>query len=392
MSDPRVFAVKCPDYDQVPQKITELLDLMGGIGTFAAAGEKIALKVNLLHAARPEQAVTTHPAVVSSVALAAKAQGAVPFIVDSPGGGYRYDEKTLMKTYRVTGMADAAQQAGIELNLDCTHREVPYPDGRLIKRFEIISPVLDADVIFNLCKLKTHMFTYMTGAVKNHFGVIPGLNKPGYHAKLHDTGRFAAMLLDLTELISARLFIMDAVTAMEGEGPSAGTPRHVGLLLASTNPVALDTVGGKIIGLAADKNPVLVEAGKRGLGPNRLEDVELIGIDSDSLERDKFQTPATYFEGMGIGRLPWYQRMMSPLFKTGMSVRPVVSKKKCVACGVCAKACPVKAITIVDKKAARIDDDMCIRCYCCHEMCQEKAIDLKQGLLYRLMQPSGSQA
>lgn len=392
MDDHRVYAVQCPDYDHVPEKMARLLEMAGGIGAFAGPGEKIALKVNLLHAARPERAVTTHPAVALSVAQAAQDAGAVPFIVDSPGGGYRYDEKTLMKTYRTTGMEDVARTAGIELNLDCSHRIVPFPNGRLIKRFEVISPVLDADGIFNLCKLKTHMFTYMTGAVKNHFGVIPGLAKPGYHAKLHDTSRFAAMLLDLTELMSARLFIMDAVIAMEGEGPSAGAPRHVGLLLASTNPVALDTVGSKIIGLAADKNPVLVEAEKRGMGPIRLEDVELIGVNKNSLDCGGFQPPATYFEGMGIGRLPWYQRMLSPLFKTGMSVRPVVREKKCIACGVCTKACPVKAITIIEKKTARIDDDRCIRCYCCHEMCQEKAIDLKQGLLYRLIKPSGSPA
>lgn len=388
--DDRVFAVKCLDYKEAGTKTVELLDMMGGMGAFAASGEKIALKVNLLSAAPPEKAVTTHPSIVSSVGAAVKAQGAFPLIVDSPGSGYRYEQKTLMKTYKVTGMEQAAREAGIELNQDCSHREMPFPDGRLIKRFEVISPVMDADGVFNLCKLKTHMFTYMTGAIKNHFGVIPGLAKPGYHAKLNDTGRFAAMLLDLTELVSARLFIMDAVMAMEGEGPFAGEPRQVGLILASTNPVALDTVGGEIIGLPREDHPVLIEAEKRGLGPTRLEDVELIGVDKETLRVPNFKTPASYFGGTGLGKLAWYHRLLKPIFKNGTTIKPRVQTKKCIACGVCAKACPMDAITIIDKKHARIDDDICIRCYCCHEMCPEEAIALKPSLIYRVVRPVGA--
>jgi uncharacterized protein (DUF362 family)/Pyruvate/2-oxoacid:ferredoxin oxidoreductase delta subunit len=388
--DSKVYAVKCPDYSETAEKMAQLLDMIGGIGAFAAKGEKIALKVNLLSAARPEQAVTTHPAIVSAVAIATKAQAAVPFIVDSPGSGYRYEKKVLMKTYRTTGMEDVAREAGIELNLDCSHREVSFPNGKLIKLFEVISPVIDADGVFNLCKLKTHMFTYMTAAVKNHFGVIPGLAKPGYHAKLGDTGRFAAMLLDLTELVSARLFILDAVMAMEGQGPFAGSPRQVGLILASTNPVALDAVAGEIIGLARERNPVLVEAEKRGMGPSRLEEVELIGVETKELRVPNFKTPLSYYGGTGMGGLAWYQRLLSPLFKDGMSVRPQVLKNKCIACGVCAEACPMEAITILENQSAQIDDSACIRCYCCHEMCPEKAIELKQSILYRMIRPAGA--
>ena len=384
----KVFVVECPEYDQAEAKIGELFDLMGGISNFAHSGESLALKVNLLVAAAPEQAVTTHPDVVAAVGRMALEAGAKPFIVDSPGGGYRYDWKSLDKTYRECGMHDAARRAGMEVNLDCSHREVSFPQGRVIKRFEIITPVLDADAVFNLCKLKTHMFTYMTGAVKNHFGVIPGLAKPGYHAKLKDTGLFAAMLLDLAELVGARLFLMDAVLAMEGEGPFAGDPKKAGLLLASDNPVALDAVAGEIIGLPRSSNPVLLEAEKRGWEPSRIEHVDLIGVDRARLSASKFKAPATIYGGHGLGGLNFFQRLLIPFFKDGMSVKPVVSAAKCVACGVCVKACPVGAVTINGRKHAHINDEKCIRCYCCHEMCQEKAVELKRGVLYRMFRPA----
>ncbi|MFH1138538.1 MAG: DUF362 domain-containing protein [Pseudomonadota bacterium] len=387
--DNRVYVVTCSDYSQAEAKTTELLNMLGGLGALANPGERIALKANLLSAARPEQAVTTHPAIVSAAASAVKARGAVPFIVDSPGSGYRYERKVMLKTYRTTGMEDVARETGCELNLDFSHREVSFPNGGLIKRFDVIGPVLDADGVFNLCKLKTHLFTYMTGAIKNHFGVIPGLAKPGYHAALRDVGRFAAMLLDLTELVAARLFIMDAVLAMEGEGPFAGSPRRVGLILASTNPAALDAVGGEIIGLAWKDNPVLIEAEKRGFGPNRLEDVELIGIDKRDLRVPNFRTPATYYGGTGMGGVSRFHRLLAPILKKGTSIKPRVLKNRCLGCGVCAKACPMEAIAVNKDKKAHIDDRTCIRCYCCHEMCPEKAIELKRGVLYRMLKPAG---
>jgi len=137
-------------------------------------------------------------------------EGAHAVVADSPGGGYRYTAKILGDIYRTSGMLEAAQQAGIEVNWDTTSRPVSFADGMLTKHFDIITPVVEADGLINLCKMKTHLFTVMTGAVKNLFGVIPGLIKTGYHAKLHDTMRFASMLLDLASYIAPRLTIMDA--------------------------------------------------------------------------------------------------------------------------------------------------------------------------------------
>jgi uncharacterized protein (DUF362 family)/NAD-dependent dihydropyrimidine dehydrogenase PreA subunit len=385
--DNKVYIVKCPDYEQVEEKMAELIGLMGGIEQFAAPGEKIALKVNLLLAADPEEAITTHPAIVTTVGRMAKEQGAKPFIVDSPTGGYQYNASTMKRVYRTSKMTDAAQEAGIELSFDTTHQAVSFQDGELIKHFDIITPLVEADSVLNLCKLKTHTYMGITGAVKNNFGAIPGRAKPGYHAKLHDTARFAGMLLDLAACVGPRLSIMDAVIGMEGNGPNAGDPRHIGLLLASENPLALDVVASEIIGLPEGNNPVLIEAKKRGLLPTRIKDVDLIGIDAASLRIPDFDLPTTLAAGRGLANLSWWQKAAAPLFRPGLTVRPRIIKDKCIACGACRDICPQHVITIKSngRRYAQIDDRDCIRCYCCHETCPQDAIELRQSLLYRVV-------
>ena len=314
-----------------------------------------------------------------------KDAGATAILADSPGSGFKYNEKMLKRIYRTCGLKETCETAGIKLNFDTSAEEVSYPEGKLIKRFEVITPILESDGVLNLCKLKTHLFMHMTGAVKNSFGVIPGLTKPGYHAKLRDPEHFANMLIDLSNFVAPRLSIMDAVVGMEGEGPNAGDPRHVGLILASTNPFAIDVVAGEIIGIDSQKNTVLTEAAKRGLGPTRLDEVHLVGIEKSDLRVPDFKLPATIYGETGLGGLPWYQRLLSPSFKDGMSVKPRIDKEKCIACGSCYEACPVDAITLYEKEYSEIDDDKCIRCYCCHEMCQYDAVFLHKSLLYRFV-------
>jgi len=385
--DNRVYVVKCAGYDQTEDKLVELIELMGGMNRFAEKREKIALKVNLLREALPDEAVSTHPAVVSAVARMVRDSGARPVIVDSPGSGFRFTKKVLAGIYQTNGMSQAANESGAELNFDTTFDIVSFPEGNLIKRFEIITPILRADGFLNLCKLKTHTFTTMTGAVKNHFGVIPGRAKPGYHAKLMDNGRFAGMLLDLIKVAPSRISIMDAVMAMEGDGPSAGDPRQVGLLLGAANPLALDVVAGEIIGLSRESHPLLLEAESRGLKPNRIGQIELIGPDISEIRILDFKFPPTISQGTGFANhLSWWQRPIQPFVKNSLTLKPSVSKEKCIACGACHEACPVRAISMINTRKrpyARIDDDKCIRCYCCHEMCAEDAIILNRSLLYR---------
>jgi uncharacterized protein (DUF362 family)/NAD-dependent dihydropyrimidine dehydrogenase PreA subunit len=382
----QVYIVSCPDYDKVDEKMDELVSMMGGMSRFVRPNEKIVLKTNLLLPAEPEKAVTTHPRVVASIARMVKKEGASALIADSPGSGYKYNEKILNTLYRKCGMFDAAEASGAELNFDTTSKPVSFMEGKLIKHFDVIAPVLEADAVLNLCKLKTHMLMSFTGAVKNNFGVIPGLTKPGYHAKLRDQDNFAEMLLDLAEYVSPRLSIMDAVTGMEGDGPgTTGVARHVGLLLGSKNPLALDIVACEIIGLRPEHNPLLKAAVKRGIAPAGLDEIEVAGEEISKVRISDYRLPVTT-ETLG-GHLTWWQKPLEPFFKDWLSQAPEVIGKKCIGCGICRDSCPMSAIAIIEKKrkTAYIDDKQCIRCYCCHELCPEGAVSLRQSFIHRLL-------
>ena len=385
MEETQVYAASCPDYSQAEACIRALVEQMGGMGRFVRPGERIVLKANLLRAAPPESAICTHPAVVEAVAKLVKEAGGTPVICDSPGGAL-HKEAVLRSLYEKTGMAAAAAAAGAELSMDSSTRTVSLPEGRVLRQAEIITPVAEADGVIDLCKMKTHVLMSMTGAVKNLFGVIPGLSKVGYHATHPDHATFADVLLDLTGYVKPRLSLMDGILAMEGDGPgSSGTPRQAGLLLAAANPLALDTAAGAIMNLPRQDNPVLLAAERRGLTPCRMEDVELIGGTVEELRMADYKFPASTKSNL-MDFLGPLARPAERLCKKALSQTPRIDGAKCVGCGICAKSCPGQAIAMTAPgKKARISQKACIHCYCCHELCPQKAVELHQSWLGRLL-------
>ena len=385
MEETQVYAASCPDYEQAEACIRALVEQMGGMGRFVRPGERIVLKANLLRAAPPESAICTHPAVVEAVARLVKEAGGTPVICDSPGGAL-HKEAVLRSLYEKTGMAAAAAAAGAELSMDSSTRTVSLPEGKVLRQAEIITPVAEADGVIDLCKMKTHVLMSMTGAVKNLFGVIPGLSKVGYHATHPDHATFADVLLDLTGYVKPRLSLMDGILAMEGDGPgSSGTPRQAGLLLAAANPLALDTAAGAIMNLPRQDNPVLLAAERRGLTPCRMEDVELIGGTVEELRMADYKFPASTKSNL-MDFLGPLARPAERLCKKALSQTPRIDGAKCVGCGICAKSCPGQAIAMTAPgKKARISQKACIHCYCCHELCPQKAVELHQSWLGRLL-------
>ncbi len=406
-TDRRVGLVRCADYDReaVERATHRCLDLLGGMGAFVQPGQRVLLKPNLVRAMSPDRAVTTHPAVVAAVARLVREAGGHPIIADSPGGPY--SAAILRLTYRKTGMDQAAAWGEAELNYNAESTQVSYAEGLTLRRLDIIQALLDADVVINLPKLKTHNLTTLTVAVKNLFGLVPGSVKIGYHAKLQENWRFCEGLIDLLTYVKPALHIVDAVVGMEGNGPSGGDPRPIGALLAGADALAVDVAAAALVDIPPLDVPTTRAAAQRGLTTGRLEDIVLLGDPLAELRVPGFRRGAASAVDPGLLPMALLRLLTGSGRENGQSnghhslprmardwlghqlVMAPKAGKKCIGCGYCVKHCPVGAIQVVDG-LAHMDTNKCIRCYCCHELCPELAVELKRPWLGRLFM--GNQA
>lgn len=342
-------------------------------------GKKVALKPNLVRKMDASLGGTTHPAVVEAVAELCREWGAADvLLVESPGGSYT--EMALRSVYRLCGVERAAEGGAFRLNYDTSFRTVEYHAGIASKTFHILAPLLDADVVVNLCKLKSHGLTMMTGAVKNYFGTIPGTEKFEMHARFPDIRDFSEQLVDLCAYhMEARpmLNVMDAIVGMEGNGPTNGKPRKIGALLCSENPFALDDVASRLIKM--EGQVIHLEKGRaRGL----VDTPTVLGEDPAALRVEDFLPPDSAKKNIiakiaeiGDGRL---MRFFEP--------RPAIDRKKCVGCGECVRSCPAHTITLdKTRRIAVIEPAPCIKCFCCQELCPKDAVKIKQNFLIKLV-------
>jgi uncharacterized protein (DUF362 family)/Pyruvate/2-oxoacid:ferredoxin oxidoreductase delta subunit len=368
---PSVSLVKCSTYSdhQVMAALQETFDNLGGIAQYVKPGTKVALKVNLLMEKTPEEATTTHPALVKALVILIQQAGGQVTIVDSPGGNY--NERVLRRIYATSGLQQVAEETGATLNYDLSEVEIANPEGKLLKHLTVIKPLMDADLVINLPKLKTHGMMVYTGAVKNLFGAIPGLQKAEFHFKMPKYEDFADALIDIFLSIKPALSIMDAVVGMEGDGPSAGHPRPIGLVIAAEDAFALDRVALHLIGADPMRIPIIKQAVERGLCRADLQDITIIGANVEDLKVQSFKIPQLNGKGVGIMHGP-----ITNLFRP----KPVFNHSKCIGCADCAKNCPAHTIKMKNKRPV-VDLAQCIRCFCCQELCPAKAIEIRRSKL-----------
>jgi uncharacterized protein (DUF362 family)/ferredoxin len=332
----------------------------------------VLLKPNILNGADPARGVTTHPAFIAAVIRLLKAAGAQRILGgDSPGW------MPQNAAGKITGIREAAEAEGAVWADFSTGREVPCPEGKLVKSFVIAEPFFEADFLFDLPKLKTHMLTKYTGAIKNLFGLVPGLAKSAWHMRFPARDQFSTMLVDLATLTRPDFTFMDAILAMEGLGPNNGQPKVLDLVLASRDPVALDRVAARIIGYDPGSIAHLAEASARGIWVAHDSDIGIHGCTIDEVKPDSFQLVHAPREGTPFSKI--LPKPVHRLIRDITVLRPAFDHDRCRLCGACVDICPAKALRIEGKgkeRHIRIDYEPCIRCYCCHEVCPHDAIGL----------------
>ncbi len=375
----KVSVIKCDKYSEVQEAVNKAVGLIGGIEKFIKQGDRVVIKPNLVSKKKPDEAVTTNPDFLHAVIVMAEKAGGIVTVAESPGGPY--NAAALKAIYSVCGVDKAIEGTNASLNFDTSFTEVHFPEGRTIKNIPVINPILDADVIISLPKLKTHAMTSYTGAVKNLFGVIPGTYKAELHFRLNERKAFCSMLVDLHECIKPTLNIMDAVWGMEGNGPTAGQNRHIGLVMASENAHALDMAATHLIDYTPDEVDTVREAAERGLTVKSAAELDITGEKLEPLVIKDFLKPESHFNLLKLISLP---ASLNAWLTNALASKPKINYSECISCGECARCCPPKAIGMSSGKPV-IDEKKCIKCFCCQELCPKGAVKIQRPLLNRIM-------
>jgi uncharacterized protein (DUF362 family) len=364
---------KCNSYDtkEVQGAVDSCLDKLGGLSSLIKPDDRVLIKPNILIAKPPEEAVTTHPALIEAIIMVIKKAGAVPLVGDSPGGLVG----NVGEHWKVTGIEEVCNRLNVEiLNFESSGVYEKRINGN---HYHIAKPVLDADFIINVPKIKTHGLTILTCAIKNMYGTIPGLTKVNYHKEAPKPSDFAELVVDIFALSKPGLNIVDGIIGMDGNGPSAGNPKEMGLILASTDAIAVDSLICQILGKNPLKVPTNKNAYERELGEADINKIKVLGYQPDVVDDFKWSPNIASsldmvpsFISKGLMRFWWS--------------RPVIDPEVCTKCGKCVKNCPVEALS-VGVKIPEFDYPECINCMCCMEMCPEKAVKLEKSMLSKLL-------
>jgi len=368
---------KAYDEAQIRSAVEAAIADIGGLGEIVRPGARVFVKINHLPpASAPERGIVTHPAFTAAVL--GLLREVTPHITvgddvpTAPPDGFA-----------VSGYRAMCDRLGVRL---VSLRELGFQRipcaGTILKEVYLARALIEADVVINLPKLKTHSLTLFTGAVKNLYGAIPGSFRVAFHGQYKNPSEFNQVLVDIFAEAKPSLTIMDGIVAMEGAGPANGAVRNLGVILASQDAVAVDAVASRIIGL----DPLAVSttryAHERGVGMGNLDGIKTVGEPIEAVAVADFKLPPIP-AGEIVG---WAPRFLTKLITRQLVVRPRVVATRCVGCRACVQMCPTGAATVEGGKA-HIDRQTCIRCMCCHEACRFNAIALQRSALGRALHP-----
>ncbi len=341
----------------VEKATKKAVELLGGIKEFIKPDEKVLLKPNLFTVKGPETGATTDMRLVVAVHELLKEAGNDTILGECPATA-AYTRPDIV--FDGLGVRDLCEEYGIPITI--LDREKPVKrstDGVVLKDFWFPETATKHPII-SFPKLKTHALTTLTCAVKNLFGLQQGGTKAHHHVHVsNDAESFSNLLLDLYTAIKdqVKLHVVDGHIAMEGEGPAAGDPVDLGLIIVGDDAVAVDLVASAIMGWKPQEEVgTNYLAKQRGIGPSSLDEVEVIG---ESIENviHPMKKPQIHSDG------EMFVKIRMPI---------EVDCDKCKACGVCEKVCPVQIIKVLDKPVFEME--RCIQCFCCVELCPYNAL------------------
>ena len=374
----KVVLLPCREYDEekIHMLLKQGLDFLGGVETLIPKDAKILLKPNLLKKAEVEKAVITHPVVVGAFAGILRKSGYENIVLaDSCGHG------TTQAVIRGTGMDTYLEKYHIPAVDYSEGVKTAYPQGVQAKEFILPKELLEQDCVISLSKMKTHALERITGAVKNSYGFVYGFHKAKGHTQYPSADSFARMLIDLNKCVAPKLYVMDGIVAMEGNGPGSGDPVPMNVLLMSTDPVALDSVFSRLVYLKPEMVPTNYHGEKMGLGTWKEEEITLLTPDGEISMAEavkKYGNPDFNVDRTEVRKNIW-TRMAGAL--NIFQKKPYIEADKCVRCGICVQSCPVPGKAVDFRKGKDkppvYDYKKCIRCFCCQEMCPKKAIKVK---------------
>ena len=374
----KVVLLPCKEYDEekIYMLLKQGLDFLGGLENLIPKDTKILLKPNLLKKAEVEKAVITHPVVVGAFARILRENGYEHIVLaDSCGHG------TTQAVIRGTGMDMYLEKSHIPAIDYSEGVKTAYPQGIQAKEFILPKELLEQDCVISLSKMKTHALERITGAVKNSYGFIYGFHKAKGHTQYPSADSFARMLIDLNKCVAPKLYVMDGIVAMEGNGPGSGDPVPMNVLLMSTDPVALDSVFSRLVYLKPEMVPTNYHGEKMGLGTWKEEEITLLTPDGKISMAEavkKYGNSDFHVDRTEVRKNIWTR--MAGALKI-FQKKPYIEADKCVRCGICVQSCPVPGKAVDFRKGKGklpvYDYRKCIRCFCCQEMCPKKAIKVK---------------